>query len=211
MLTIALSKGYLMKESFPVLAQAGIKIADVEQASRKLVFFDTTKQFKFLVIRPTDVPVYVEHGAADIGIAGKDIMEENKDSVAELLHLRFGYCRLVTAAPKGVRDIYKPNVRIATKFVNCAERYFASRGVKAEIIKLYGSIELAPQLNLADAVVDLVATGTTLKENGLEIVDTIFHSTARLVANKIQLRVKYPEIIALTKKLQKIVSKIRIK
>ncbi len=209
MLTIALSKGYLLGEALKVFKAVGIEIEDPEKSSRKLVFFDKTGKYKFLVIRPTDVPVYVEHGAADIGIAGKDILEEAKDSVAELLDLKFGYCRLVTAAPKGVTDIYKPNVRIATKFVNSTEKYFASRGVKAEIIKLYGSVELSPLVGLSDAIVDLTASGTTLRENGLEIIDTILESTARLVANKIRLRVNYEPIYELSRKVQKVIGKIK--
>ncbi|MBU0581348.1 MAG: ATP phosphoribosyltransferase [Candidatus Margulisbacteria bacterium] len=206
-LTIALSKGYLLTESLKVLKKIGIEIEDPESLSRKLSFYDKSKQYKFLVIRPTDVPVYVEHGAADIGIAGKDILVEGQESVAELLDLKFGYCRLVVAALKGAKNIYKPNIRIATKFINSTEEFFKNKGIKAEIIKLYGSVELAPKVGLAEAVVDLVATGSTLKENGLEIMETILESTARLIANKVRLRINYSEIYSLASKIQSVILK----
>lgn len=206
-LTIALAKGYLLEEALKMFKKAGIEIANPEASSRKLSFEDKSKKYKFLVIRPADVPVYVEHGAADLGIAGKDILEEGQENVAELLDLKFGKCKLVVANLKGSKNIYKANIRIATKFVNSAEKYFRNKGIKAEVIKLYGSVELAPKVGLADAVVDLVATGKTLKENGLVITDTILDSTARLIANKIKLRVNYPEIYELASKIQALTSK----
>ena len=195
-----------MSETLELLKKAGIKVDPKEAAGRKLAFFSKDKKYRFLVVRPTDVPVYVEHGAADLGIAGKDVLAEGQESVAELLDLKIGYCRLVVAAPQGSKNIYKQNLRIATKFGNSAERFFTQKGIKAEIIKLYGSVELAPKMGLADAIVDLTATGTTLAENDLTIIDTILRSSARLVANKVKLRVNYESIFSLASKLQRIIS-----
>ncbi|MFC1517690.1 ATP phosphoribosyltransferase, partial [Candidatus Margulisiibacteriota bacterium] len=173
MLTIALAKGYLLGEAVELFRQAGIQISESDAASRKLTFFDKSKKYKFLVIRPMDVPVYVEHGAADLGISGKDVLVEGEESVAELLDLKFGYCNLVVAVPRGKKNIYKPNMRIATKFSKATEAFFTKKGIKAEIIKLYGSVELAPQVGLADAIVDLTATGSSLKDNNLEIKEIV--------------------------------------
>jgi ATP phosphoribosyltransferase len=204
-LTIALSKGYLLKEAVKILDKIGIKIDEADVKSRKLTYYDKSGKYKFLVIRPADVPVYVEHGAADLGISGKDVLTEGEENVAELLDLKFGYCRLVVAAEKSKKNIYKPNMRIATKFVKTAEKFFLQKGIKAELIKLYGSMELAPKVGLADAIVDLVATGETLKDNGLVVVEDIMESTARLIANNVKLKVNHKPIYELASKIQKVI------
>lgn len=206
-LTIALAKGYLLDDAIKLFNKIGIAVAGTKEIGRKLSFSDESKEYRFHIIRPLDVPVYVEHGAADLGICGKDNIEEGEENIAELLDLKFGKCQLIVAAQKGKSDVYKPNLRIATKFEKCAEKFFREKGWKAEIIKLYGSVELAPLVGLSDAVVDLTATGSTLRENNLEIIETIMTSTARLIANKIKLRVKYDLIYKLASKIQKVISK----
>ena len=204
MLTIALSKGYLMKETLQVLKKIGVRIPDGD-LSRKLEFFDLDKKYRFLIVRPADVPVYVEYGAADIGVAGKDVLIEGDYKLTELLDLKFGYCRLVVAGKKGA---YKLNtlrsvLRVATKFVNSAAAYFEKLGLDMELIKLYGSVELAPLDGLSDVIVDLVATGKTLQENGLEIIAPVYETTARLIANRVKVKSKYTEIMALAKRMKK--------
>jgi ATP phosphoribosyltransferase len=202
MLTIALAKGYLLKDTQKLFKKAGIEIADSELNSRKLKIFDKSKNFCFLLLRPADVPVYVEHGVADLGVTGRDVLIEGSFQVTKLLDLKYGRCKLVVAANK--KDNYTKaklaaDLRVATKFINSADTYIKARGLAVELIKLYGSVELAPQGNLSDIIVDLVATGSTLKENGLEIIDTIYESTALLVANSIKMRAKYNDIIGLAK------------
>jgi len=206
MLTIALSKGYLMQEALQLLQKAGMRIPSGD-LSRKLEFTDVNKTCRFLVVRPADVPVYVEYGAADIGIAGKDVLIEGNYKLTELLDLKFGYCRLIVAGRKGA---YKLNtlhsgMRVATKFVNSAAAYFDKLGLDVELIKLYGSVELAPLDGLSDVIVDLVATGKTLQENGLEIIAPVYETTARLIANRVKVKSKYAEIMALAKRMKKII------
>jgi len=203
MLTIALAKGYLLKEALKVLEKTGIRLPVVDLA-RKLEFTDVQRKYRFLIVRPADVPVYVEYGAADLGVVGKDVLLENDYKLTELLDLKFGYCRLVVAALKGKyrADTLRSGLRVAAKYVNSAAAYFEERGLDVELIKLYGSVELAPLDGLSDVIVDLVATGKTLQENGLEIVDEIYDTTARLIANRVKVKSKYPEIMALAKKLK---------
>ncbi|MFC1478708.1 ATP phosphoribosyltransferase [Candidatus Margulisiibacteriota bacterium] len=203
---IALSKGYLLGPAIELFQSVGIDVTKEDAKSRKLTFTDKSGKYEFVVIRPADVPVYVEHGAVDIGIAGKDVLVESSCSVAELLDMKFGYCKMVVAALQE-DNITKcePNMRVATKFVNTTVNYFKEKDLNVEIIKLYGSVELAPIAALSDVIVDLTATGTSLRENNLEIVDTIMESTARLVANKVKMKTNFDEIIELTEKLQKTV------
>ena len=203
-LKIALSKGYLLDPALYLFQKAGINVDKALTKSRKLSFFDKTGNYEFVIIRPADVPVFVEHGAVDIGIVGKDVLTEGQYSLAELLDLKFGYCKLVLASLKDnpQKELFQ-NVRIATKFVNTTKMYCHNKGINAEIIKLYGSVELAPKSGLADMIVDLTATGKTLMENDLEIFDTILESTARLVSNKIKLKVKYEQIMRLLESIQR--------
>lgn len=204
-LTIALTKGVLLNDTKELLRKIGISINIPIEKSRKLIFEDKTKEYKFILIRPTDVPVYVEHGTADLGIVGKDVLLEGPEMVAELMDLKYGSCDLVIAAPKNKKiDIknLKPYTRVATKYINTSEEYFRSKGLKVELIKLYGSVEIAPLVELSDIIVDLASTGKTLEENGLEIISKITNSTARLIANRVSLKVKYQEIIKFVNKIR---------
>jgi ATP phosphoribosyltransferase len=187
-LTIALTKGRILKAALPLLARAGIEPLDDIFSSRKLVFESSMPGVRLMVIRGTDVPTYVRHGAADIGIAGKDILlEQGAQGLYEPLDLRIAPCRLMTAGPVG----WQPGggrIRVATKFTNIARRYFAERGVHADIIKLYGAMELAPIMDLADIIVDIVDTGNTLKANGMAPLELIAPVSSRLVVNKASMR-----------------------
>jgi len=202
---IGLSKGYLLKPALDILQKAGIDVDPEHVASRKLIFPDKSGKHEFVIIRPADVPVYVEHGAIDLGIAGKDTLVESHASVAECVDLKFGYCKLVIAGLAGETALpLTSGMRIATKFVHTTADYFKRLDLNVEIIKLYGSVELAPIAGLSDLIVDLTATGATLTENGLEIVDTILESTARLVANKVKLKTHFDEIIQLSRILMEL-------
>jgi ATP phosphoribosyltransferase len=215
-LTIALPKGKLLTDSLEVLTKAGIECSEVSEESRKLLFSLEGSEAQIIICRPTDIPTYVEHGAADIGFVGKDtLLEENKD-VAELLDLKFGYCRFVVAMPEekvparlpdGTFDLSVLNhQRVATKFPRVAEEFFRQRGMQVVPIKLHGNIELAPRVNLAEMIVDIVSTGTTLRQNNLVEVAPILEATTRLIANRVAYRMKYQRINELTEKLREIVT-----
>lgn len=215
-LTIALPKGKLLTDSLEVLTQAGIECSEVSEESRKLLFSLEGAEAQIIICRPTDIPTYVEHGAADIGFVGKDtLLEENKD-VAELLDLKFGYCRFVVAMPEenvparlpdGTFDLSVLNhQRVATKFTRVAEEFFRQKGMQVVPIKLHGNIELAPRVNLAEMIVDIVSTGTTLRQNHLVEVAPILEATTRLIANRVAYRMKYQRIYELTEKLREIVA-----
>lgn len=180
-ITIALSKGRILKETLPLLAEAGIEPVDDIDRSRKLVFPTSDPNVRLLIIRATDVPTYVQYGGADLGVTGKDVlMEHGGAGLYEPLDLNIARCKLMTAGPVGVKAP-QGRVRVATKFVNLARQYYASQGRQADIIKLYGAMELAPILNLADEIVDIVDTGNTLKANGLEPRELITHISTRLL------------------------------
>lgn len=197
MLTIAVSKGRIYEEALPFLQQAGITPTDDPDKSRKLILQTTRPDVQLVIIRATDVPTFVEYGAADLGIAGKDVLlEHGAESLYEPLDLGIAGCRLMTAGPVNATPI-KGRLRVATKYVKTAQRYFADLGVQAEIIKLYGSMELAPLVGLADCIVDLVDTGNTLKANGLEPRELIANITSRLVVNKAAMKMKHQAIQAL--------------
>lgn len=197
MLTIAVSKGRIYEEALPFLQQAGISPIDDPDKSRKLILQTTRSDVQLVIIRATDVPTFVEYGAADMGIAGKDVLlEHGADSLYEPLDLGIAGCRLMTAGPVQA-PIVKGRLRVATKYVKTAQRYFADLGIQAEIIKLYGSMELAPLVGLADCIVDLVDTGNTLKANGLEPRELIANITSRLVVNKAAMKMKHQAIQAL--------------
>lgn len=197
MLTIAVSKGRIYEDALPLLAEAGIVPIDDPKTSRKLILATTRADVQLVIIRATDVPTFVEYGAADLGIAGKDVLlEHGAESLYEPLDLKIAYCRLMTATPKDLIELPK-RIRVATKYVKTARSYFAGRGIQAEIIKLYGSMELAPLVGLADCIVDLVDTGNTLKANGLEPRDLITEISSRLIVNKAAMKMKHAEIQAL--------------
>ncbi len=197
MLTIAVSKGRIYEEALPFLQQAGISPTDDPDKSRKLILQTTRDDVQLVIIRATDVPTFVEYGAADLGIAGKDVLlEHGAESLYEPLDLGIAGCRLMTAGPVNQAPV-TGRLRVATKYVKTAQRYFADLGIQAEIIKLYGSMELAPLVGLADCIVDLVDTGNTLKANGLEPRELIANITSRLVVNKAAMKMKHQAIQAL--------------
>jgi ATP phosphoribosyltransferase len=187
-LTIALTKGRILKETLPLLASAGIAPLDDVGSSRKLVFDTSHPSVRLVIIRGSDVPTYVRHGAADMGVVGKDILlEHGAEGLYEPLDLGIARCRLMTAGPVGWHGT-GARIRVATKFVNIARRHFARQGVHADVIKLYGAMELAPIMNLADLIVDIVDTGNTLRANGMEPLEEIAAISSRLVVNKAAMR-----------------------
>lgn len=189
-LTIAISKGRILEDSLPLLEKVGITPSEDPSRSRKLILATSHPDIKLVIIRATDVPTYVAHGAADVGIAGKDILlEADSDSLYEPLDLRIACCRLMLAGPEQ-QAATNGRLRIATKYVKTARDYFAAQGKQVEIIKLYGSMELAPILGLADQIVDLVDTGNTLKANGLVPLELIREISSRLVVNKAAMKMK---------------------
>lgn len=193
-LTIALTKGRILKETLPLLAEAGIAPLEDIATSRKLIFPTNQPGVQLVVLRGSDVPTYVRHGAADMGISGKDMLLENGGAdLYEPLDLGIARCRLMTAALKD-RELPRARVRVATKFVNIAQQYFAERGVQADIIKLYGAMELAPLMDLADLIVDIVDTGNTLRANGMEPLDLIAQISSRLVVNKAAMKCKHGRV-----------------
>ena len=206
-LTIALTKGRILKETLPLLAEAGIAPLEDIATSRKLIFPTTLADVRLVVLRGSDVPTYVRHGAADMGISGKDMLLENGGAdLYEPLDLGIARCRLMTAALKG-RALPRARVRVATKFVNIAKRYFAERGVQADIIKLYGAMELAPLMDLADLIVDIVDTGNTLRANGMEPLELIADISSRLVVNKAAMKCKHGRVQQVIESLRDAVAK----
>ena len=195
-LTIALSKGRILEETLPLLEQAGIVPAEDPDSSRKLVVGTNRPGVELVIVRATDVPTYVEFGAADVGVSGRDVLLEQQADLYEPVDLGIGKCRMVVAEPEGLAAGDDPSrwdrVRIATKYPHITKEFFARKGVQTQIIKLYGSMELAPLVGLADRIVDLVSTGRTLKENGLVEVETLFEISSRLVVNKAALKLKHP-------------------
>jgi ATP phosphoribosyltransferase len=200
-LTIALSKGRILEDTLPLLAEAGVEPVD-DPASRKLILDTTRPDVKLVIIRAADVPTYVQFGAADLGVAGKDVLMEYEGSgLYELLDLQIAKCRLAVAEPAGLAASDDPQkwtrLRIATKYINITKRHFAAKGIQTDIIKLYGSMELAPLAGLSDRIVDLVSTGATLKANGLVEVEHIADISSRLVANKAAMKMKSSAVKAL--------------
>lgn len=194
MLNIALPKGRLGEKVYKKLEESGYNCGDIYGDSRKLIFTNEEIGVSYFLVKPSDVAIYVELGAADIGVVGKDILLESSPDVYELLDLGFGKCRMAVAAKNGyVEDLSRP-LRIATKFVNIAKNYFDTKNRETEIIKLYGSIELAPILGISDVIVDIVETGTTLRENDLSVIEEIVPISARLIANKSSYKFKQSQI-----------------
>ena len=193
-ITIALTKGRILKETLPLLAEAGIEPLEDISSSRKLIFPTTMPHVQMVVIRGTDVPTYVTLGSAELGIAGKDmLLEFGAEDMYEPLDLDIARCKLMTAGRAG-EAMPEGRVRVATKFVNVARRHFAERGVQVELIKLYGAMELAPLMDLADMIVDIVDTGNTLRANGMEPRELIANVSSRLVVNKAAMKRKHSGI-----------------
>jgi ATP phosphoribosyltransferase len=203
-LVVALSKGKLLAPALELFKRAGYASKTVTANSPRLVFECRHSGTAFLIIRPSDVPTYVEYGAADVGVVGKDMLWEHDHDVYEPLDLKFGACKIAVAGLRGNsrRDRLSSKVRVATKYPNITERYFNRKGIPVEIIKLYGSIELAPLVGLADRIVDLVSTGRTLKAHNLVEVEVIAESTARLIVNRASLKMKHAAITKLIGKLK---------
>lgn len=206
-LTIALSKGRIFEETMPLLAAAGIKALDDPETSRKLILDTNHENIKLVIIRATDVPVYVQYGAADLGVTGKDVlMEHGGEGLYEMLDLHIAECKLMTA---GFADKPLPEgqLKVATKFVNCTRDYFAKQGRQIEIIKLYGSMELAPIVGLADIIVDVVQTGSTLKANGLVPLEHMADISSRMIVNSASMKMKHEMLSDLLDKIKVAVDK----
>lgn len=203
-LTLALPKGRILEDTLALLSECGVPCAEVLDDSRRLVF--DVLGYRFLVVRAQDVVTYVEHGAADLGVVGKDVLLEQRPEVYEPLDLGFGYCRLVVARAKvpagGVEPSASSTLRVATKYARLAQEHFRAKGIQAEVIKLYGSIELAPLVGLADRIVDLVSSGETLRQNGLEEEETILESTCRLIVNRAAMKTRTRRVSELIRSLQ---------
>ena len=203
MLNIALPKGRLGEKVYAMFESAGYECPSIKENNRKLIFENTDKQIRYFWVKPSDVAIYVERGAADIGVAGKDILLEYSPDVYELLDLNLGKCRMAVAAPVDFEDDGQKTLKVATKFTNIAAKYYASIGREIDIIKLNGSIEIAPILKLSDVIVDIVETGTTLKKNNLEVKSTIVPISARLIANKSSFKFKGENIEKIVDSIKK--------
>ena len=201
MLNIALPKGRLGERVYTMLKNAGYDCPSIEQPDRRLIFENPLTGVRYFWVKPSDVTIYVERGAADLGIAGKDILLENRPELYELLDLRTGICRMAVAGPADFQDRRDRRILVATKFPNIAGSFYASKSRDVELIKLNGSIELAPILGLSDVIVDIVETGKTLKENGLTVLETVCPISARLVANPAAYRFQTEEIDNLVRKV----------
>ncbi|MCA1591620.1 MAG: ATP phosphoribosyltransferase [Acidobacteria bacterium] len=211
MLTIALAKGRMQDAALGLLKRAGIRVSDEALASRRLAIEDESGRYRFIFVKPADVPVYVEHGIADCGVVGRDVLLEAGADLLQPLDLGINRCRIAVAALSEARKNDSGMLHVATKYPRVAAAHFGARGVPVEIIELSGSVELAPVLGLADCIVDLVETGRTLKENGLAVVETITESTGRLVVNRASYQLKAAEVSELIEKLSKAVAEERAK
>ena len=203
MINVALPKGRLGEKVYDMFERSGFECPSIREPGRKLIFENEEKQIRYFWVKPSDVSIYVERGVADLGVAGKDILLEYEPAIYELLDLGLGKCRMAVAAKKGFYDDGTRTLRVATKFVNVARTYYSSICRDIDIIKLNGSIELAPLLGLSDVIVDIVETGTTLKENDLEVNETIFPISARLIANRASFRFKTEEINKIVEGIKK--------
>lgn len=202
MLNVALPKGRLGEKVYNMFEEAGFECPSIKETNRKLIFENEEKMVRYFWVKPSDVAIYVERGAADIGVCGKDILLEYEPDIYELLDLDLGKCRMAVAGPENFRDNGKRTLRVATKFSNIAKNYYSSLGRDIDIIHLNGSIEIAPILGLSDVIVDIVETGTTLKENNLAVLETIVPISARLIANKASFKFKTQQIEKLIKSLE---------
>ena len=203
-INVALPKGRLGEKVYDIFDKAGYSCPSILETNRKLIFESEENSIRYFWVKPSDVAIYVERGAADIGVAGKDILLEYEPDVYELLDLNMGKCRMCVAGPKGFRDNTARALRVATKFPNIAKQYYASQSRQLDIIKLNGSIELAPILKMSDVIVDIVETGTTLKENNLAVLEEILPISARLISNKVSYKFKNKEIMELCESINSV-------
>lgn len=202
-LRIALSKGRIFDDTMPLLAAAGIYPSESPGTSRKLIVPSTDGDVEFLIVRASDVATYVQHGGADLGVVGKDVLlEHGGEGIIEPLDLGIAGCKLMVCGPKNLDLSHNTRIRIATKYTHCARAHFAATGRQVEIIKLYGSMELAPITGLADAIVDVVDTGNTLRANGLEALELVAHSSARLVVNQVAMKISHDTITPIIERMR---------
>ncbi|MDR0951879.1 MAG: ATP phosphoribosyltransferase [Oscillospiraceae bacterium] len=201
-LSVALPKGRLGERAYSIFERAGFGCAEIHENSRKLIFDDEIRGIRYFWAKPSDVASYVEYGAADVGVAGLDVLLEQKPEVFELLDLHLGQCAMAVAGRARALDSRGETLKVATKFPNVALRHFSEQGREIEVIKLHGSIELAPLVGLSDVIVDIVETGKTLRENGLEVLETIFDISSRLIVNKAAFRFKNERVLELCRKLE---------
>ena len=204
MITIATPRGRLLEETVELFKRASIDITEIIGESRKLIFEFEEAGIRLLIVRPSDVASYVEYGAADCGVVGKDTLMEQDCNLYEPLDLRIGKCKMVVAAPKDFEKSGKASLRIASKYPKIASDFYNKKGISAEVIKLYGSVELAPIIGLCDAIVDLTASGETLRKNDLEIVEVVAEISAKFVVNKVSMKIKSEEIKELLVKLEEV-------
>ena len=203
-INIAISKGRLTNKAFDILTSLDIYFEDYHPESRRLIFTSEQKRIRVVSVKADDVPIYVEQGAADLGISGKDVLMESGADVYELMDLGFGKCQFVVAARKDSMIFGDKKLKVATKYPNAAKKFFNDKGIPIEIIKLNGSVELAPLMGLSDVIVDIVETGKTLKENGLIILEEISKVSARLIINKVSLKTKAQQINEIVRGLERI-------
>ena len=205
MLNIALPKGRLGSDVYALFRSIGYYADGMDDDSRKLIFENPERGLRYLLVKPSDVAIYVEHGAADVGVVGRDVLLETRPDVYELLDLELGACRICTAAPEGYVENTSVPLRVATKYMNVAREYFSAKNRQIEIIKLNGSIELAPLLGLSDIIVDIVETGSTLRENHLEVKNVITNSTARFISNKSSYKFETAAVDGICESLERLV------
>ena len=209
-LSIVIPKGYLFNDCVNILKSAGYDISNLKEDSRKLIIYSEKDLIRYIIARPMDVPAYVEHGACDIGFAGKDVLEEKESNVLEFLDLKSGICKVIIATLKEgiekVKNHYEHfgSIKVATKYPNIARKFFDKKGMQVEIIKLYGSVELAPLLGIADEILDITATGRTLRENNLVEMESVMVSTTRLIVNTVSYRLKHEVIDEFVQGIQKV-------
>ena len=202
--SIALTKGRLEKKAIEMLETSGYGVDEVKNKGRALVFKDTKKDVQYFLAKPNDVITYVEHGVADIGIVGKDTLSEKPSDTYELLDLQTGKCKFIVASLKGNNPLKKVgHIKIGTKYPTVATKYFHDRNMEVEIIKIDGSVELGPVLGLCDGIVDIMETGTTLKENGLVVYDTVCDISARVIVNKVSFKLKNEEVLQVVEDLKR--------
>ncbi len=207
-INIALPKGRLGEKVYNIFEMAGYPCPSIKEDSRKLIFENSEAGIRYFWVKPSDVAIYVERGAADIGVAGKDILLEYSPDIYELLDMNMGKCRMAVAGKSTFRDNTQRPLKVATKFSNIAQEYYSSLGRDIDIIKLQGSIEIAPILGLSDVIVDIVETGTTLRENNLEVLETIVPISTRLISNKVSFKFKNNEIETIVNKIGKVIKEV---